>query len=116
MKAGVYVHPAGHAGGPSSEEPDAPPYGVRFRLAASFDETPFTESERVLLRALKTYGMLLSDCGEIALTFADDRLSTAEWESLGVDARSFADIAPEDFEVVDLGPEIELTFDRVRNP
>lgn len=32
MKAGVYVRPATHAGGPSSTNPDAPPYGVRFRL------------------------------------------------------------------------------------
>ena len=30
MKARVYVHPAGHAGGPSSSNADAPPYGVAF--------------------------------------------------------------------------------------
>jgi hypothetical protein len=116
MKSGVYVHPASHAGGPASDNPDAPPYGVRFRLKASFDETPFNASERVLLRALKTYGMLLSDGGEIALTFADDRRSTAKWSTLGVDAQSFADIAPEEFEVVDLGPEIPVTFACARNP
>ena len=116
MKAGVYVHPAGHAGGPTSDNPDAPPYGVRFRLAASFDETPFSESERVVLKALKTYGMLLADGGEIALTFADDRSSTAKWDALGVEARSFAAITPADFEVVDLGPEIPLTYDCVLNP
>lgn len=116
MKAGVYVHPAGHAGGPKSDDPDAPPYGVRFRLKSSFDETPFNESERVVLRALKTYGMLLSDGGEIALTFADDRLSAAKWSTLGVEAQSFADMGPENFEVVDLGAEIGATFDCVRNP
>jgi hypothetical protein len=116
IKAGVYVHPAGHAGGPTSDNPDAPPYGVRLRLKPSFDETPFSASERVVLRALKTYGMLLSDGGEIALTFADDRLSARKWSTLGVEAGSFADIAPQDFEVVDLGPEIALTFDCVRNP
>jgi hypothetical protein len=26
IKEGVYVHPAGHAGGPRSDNPDAPPY------------------------------------------------------------------------------------------
>ncbi len=115
IKSGVYVHPAGHAGGPTSDNPDAPPYGARFRLKSSFDETSFTASQRVVLRALKTYGMLLSDGGEIALTFADDRLSTAKWATLGVDAQSFAAISPENFEVVDLGPEIGLTFDCVRS-
>lgn len=116
IKAGVYVHPAGHAGGPKSDNSDAPPYGARFRLKSSFDETPFNASERVVLRALKTYGMLLSDGGEIALTFADDRHSAAKWATLGVDAQSFAGISPENFEVVDLGQEIGVTFDCVRNP
>ena len=116
MKSGVYVHPASHAGGPTSDNPDAPPYGARFRMKAAFDETPFNDAERVILRALKTYGMLLSDGGEIALTFADDRHSTATWATLGVDAQSFAAIAPESFEVVDLGPEIPLTFACARNP
>jgi hypothetical protein len=115
IKAGVYVHPAGHAGGPKSDNPDAPPYGARFRLKPSFDETSFNASERVVLRAMKTYGMLLSDGGEIALTFADDRHSAAKWSALGVDAQSFAEISPENFDVVDLGPEIPLTFDCVRN-
>jgi hypothetical protein len=116
IKTGVYVHPAGHAGGPESDNPDAPPYGVRLRLRSSFDETPFTASERVILRAMKTYGMLLSDGGEIALTFADDRRSTAKWSTLGIDAQSFSDISPADFDVVDLGPEIPATSDCVRNP
>lgn len=116
MKSGVFVHPASHAGGPMSDNPDAPPYGVRFRLKAAFDEGPFNAAERVVLRALKTHGMLLSDGGEIALTFADDRHSTAKWATLGVDAGSFAAIAPEQFEVVDLGPEIPLTFACARTP
>jgi hypothetical protein len=116
IKAGVYVHPAGHAGGPKSDNPDAPPYGVRLRLDPAFDESPFDESERVVLRALKTYGMLLADGGEIALTFADDRLSGSKWATLGVDAQSFAAIAPQDFQVVDLGPEIGVSYDCARNP
>jgi hypothetical protein len=116
MKVGVFVHPAGHAGGPKSDNPDAPPYGVRFRLKPTFDESSFGESERVVLKALKTYWMLLSDGGEIALTFADDKFSTAKWETLGVEAGSFSDITPGDFEVVGLGPEIELNYDCQRTP
>jgi hypothetical protein len=116
MKRAVYVRPATHAGGPSSTDPDAPPYGVRLRLKASFDETPYSSGARVILRALKKYGMILSDGGNIALTFADDRLSTAKWSALGITAQTFNSIGVGNFEVVDLGAEIPLTFDCVRAP
>jgi hypothetical protein len=116
MEQLAYVHPATHAGSPSSTDPNAPPYGVRFRLDAGFDETPFDAGERVILAAMKTYGMFLSDGGDIALTFADDRTSTAKWATEGITATSFASISVGDFEVVDLGSEIALTDDCVRNP
>lgn len=116
MKAKAYVHPATHAGAPSSTNANAPPYGVRFRLQAAFDETPFNASEKVVLHAMKTYGMLLSDGGNIALTFGDDRLNTAKWATLGITAQSFTSIGVSSFEVVDLSPEIALTDNCVRNP
>jgi serine/threonine-protein kinase len=116
MKADVYVHPATHAGGPESADPDAPPYGVRFRLKPDFDESRYSDSEKVILKALKTHGMMLADGGEIALTFADDRNSTAKWADLGIEAQSFNDIGVDQFEVVELGDEIPLTYDCVRNP
>ena len=116
MKADVYVHPATHAGGPESTEADAPPYGVRFRLKSDFDDSGYTESQKVILKALKTHGMLLSDGGEIALTFADDRTSSAKWSDLGIDAQTFSGIGVDQFEVVELGPEVQLTYDCMRNP
>jgi hypothetical protein len=116
MKEAVYVQPATHAGGPESTDANAPPYGVRFRLRADFDESGYSDSAKVILKALKTHGMLLSDGGEIPLTFADDRTSTAKWSDLGIDAQSFSDITVDQFEVVDLGEEIPLTYDCVRNP
>ena len=116
MKEAVYVHPATHAGGPESTDPDAPPYGVRFRLRPDFDESSYSDSQKVILKALKTHGMLLSDGGEIALTFADDRTSTAKWANLGIDAQSFSAITVHQFEVVDLGPEVQVTYDCVRSP
>jgi len=115
MKEAVYVAPATHAGGPKSTDPNAPPYGVRFRLKADFDESGYTDPQKVVLKALKTHGMLLSDGGEIPLTFADDRTSTAKWADLGIDANSFSGITVDQFEVVGLGPEIELTYDCVRS-
>ena len=116
MRAGVFVRPATHAGNPTSTNVNAPPYGVRFRLKASFDETPYNVSARVILRAMKKYGMILSDGGNIALTFADDRLSTAKWANLGITNQTFNSIRVTDFDVVDLGPEIVNTFDCVRVP
>jgi len=116
MKADVYVHPATHAGGPESTEPDAPPYGVRLRLKPDFDESTYGDSEKVILKALKTHGMMLADGGDIALTFADDRNNTAKWSELGIEAQSFNDIGVDQFEVVELGEEIPLTYDCVRNP
>ena len=116
MKKLVYVHPATHAGGPSSANPDAPPYGVRFRLKASFDETPYNAAARVILHAMKRYGMILSDGGNIALTFADDRLSASKWSALGIVPQTFNNIGVTNFEVVDLGAEIPLTYDCVRAP
>lgn len=114
MKEAVYVHPATHAGGPESTNPDAPPYGVRFRLKPGFDVSGFSAGEQVILAALKRYGMILSDGGNIALTLADDRTSTAKWNALGISPQSFNALRVTDFEVVDLGAEIALTYDCVR--
>ncbi|MDT5011956.1 MAG: hypothetical protein QOH57_3573 [Mycobacterium sp.] len=115
MKDGVYVRPATHAGGPKSTDPNAVPYGARFRLRADFDESSYNQAQRVILKALKTHGMLLADGGQVPLTFADDKTSTAKWADLGIDAQSFSKIGVEQFEVVELGEEIPLTYDCVRN-
>jgi hypothetical protein len=116
MEQLAYVHPATHAGSPSSTDPNAPPYGVHLRLKPGFDETSYSAGEKVVLQAMKKYGMLLSDGGTIALTFADDRTTTAKWASQGIDSHSFSAITVDSFEVVDLGPEIALTDDCARNP
>jgi hypothetical protein len=77
---------------------------------------PFSAGAKVILRALKKYGMLLSDGGNIALTFADDRTSVAKWASQGITAQTFNSIGVSNFEVVDLSAEITLTYDCKRNP
>ncbi|MGK2881532.1 MAG: hypothetical protein ACSLE6_12315 [Mycobacterium sp.] len=115
IKEGVFVAPATHAGAPASTDPNAPPVGVRFRLNADFDESGYSEGEQVILRALKTYGMLLADGGQVPLTFAGDTTSAVKWSDLGVDSQSFSGIAVDQFDVVDLGLEIELTYNCVLN-
>jgi hypothetical protein len=57
-----YVDPARHL---ASDDTDAalPPMGLRLRLKASYDISRFTGGARVILQALKTYGMILADNG-----------------------------------------------------
>lgn len=57
-----YVWPARHQAS-SSTDPTRPPMGQRFRLRANFDLTPFSAANRVILQALKTYGMIVADNG-----------------------------------------------------
>lgn len=108
-----YVRPATHAtftdGGP-----DAVAYGVHLRLRADYPiDTLPSEGAKVVARAMQKYGMYHADGGNIALTAASDRYTTAKWEGL-LDPRDLGDLTVEDFEVMDHGPTIELTLDCVR--
>lgn len=115
MRADVYVHPANHAGGPSGPT-SAPPYGVRLRLRADFplEDLP-NDGARVVARAMQTYGMLLADGGNVALTAQSDRHTQAKWAGL-LEPRDLDIIQPADFEVVDMGDIIDLTYDCERTP
>ncbi|GAA4781305.1 hypothetical protein GCM10023200_13270 [Actinomycetospora chlora] len=115
IRAGVYVPPATHAGGPESTDPDAPPYGVHLRLRSDVDLSGYTPAQRVVTTALQTHGMYLADGGEIALTFADDRTGTARWADLGIEAQTFAGLPVDAFEVIDHGAEVPLTYACARN-
>lgn len=58
----AYLWPARHYAS-SSNDPSLPPMGLRVRLKASFDVRPFPRQARIVLLALKRYGMLLADNG-----------------------------------------------------
>jgi hypothetical protein len=58
----TYVYPARHSDGYSRSR-NAPPMGSRYRLRASFDTSKFPPQSRVILEALKRYGMILADNG-----------------------------------------------------
>ena len=58
----AYVWPARHFAS-SSTDPARPPMGQRFRLKAGFDISRFSAANQVILRALKTYGMIVADNG-----------------------------------------------------
>ena len=57
-----YVWPARHRAG-SVTSTAYPPMGARFRLKAAFDISSFPADAQVVLRAMKTYGLVLADNG-----------------------------------------------------
>jgi hypothetical protein len=58
----AYVYPARHFASDATD-PALPPMGLRVRLKESFDTRPFPRQARVVLEALKRYGMIVSDNG-----------------------------------------------------
>ena len=117
IRDNVYVHPGTHSTGPTSGGPDAPPYGVRFRLRQDFDLASLpSDGARVIAKALQKYGMFLADAGNIALTAQSDRFTTHKWDEVGVTAQSLLGIQVTDMEVVDMGDPIDWSGDCVRNP
>ena len=58
----AYVYPARHYASDSTD-PSLPPMGLRVRLKASFDTSGFPRQARIVLEALKRYGMILADNG-----------------------------------------------------
>ncbi len=113
IRAGVYVHPATHAGAPQGPA-EAPPYGARLRLKAGYPVANLPPAAQVVARALQRHGMLLADGGEITLTARSDRLTAAKWAGL-LEADGLSALRPSDFEMVDGGTRIPLTYDCVRN-
>jgi hypothetical protein len=58
----AHVWPARHDAS-SLTDPNLPPMGLRVRLKASFDTSGFPQQVRVILTALKRYGMMVADNG-----------------------------------------------------
>jgi hypothetical protein len=58
----TYIYPARHEAS-SSSDPSLPPMGLRVRLKAGFDISGFPPQARIVLAALKRYGMILADNG-----------------------------------------------------
>jgi hypothetical protein len=58
----AYVYPARHQAS-SSDDPSLPRMGERVRLKASVDISGYPRQARIVLQALKTYGMIVADNG-----------------------------------------------------
>lgn len=96
----AYLHPATHFA-PSSTDPDLPPMGLRLRLQASFDLSGYHGQARVVLTALKRYGMIVADNGSNwYVTGAAD----ARWND--EDLNQLKTVPGSAFEVVDTGESL----------
>jgi len=91
----AYIYPARHFAS-NSNDPALPPMGLRVRLKASYDISGFPPQARVVLEALKRYGMILADNGSpwYITGTPDSRWSNDDLHSLGR-------LTGADFEVVD---------------
>lgn len=56
-----WIHPATHQAG--SDDRTLPPMGLRVRLKADYDISSYTGQAKVILKAMKQYGMILADNG-----------------------------------------------------
>lgn len=93
-----YVWPARHYAS-SLTDPKYPPMGLRVRLKANFDISGFSATNKIILTALKRYGMLLADNGSAwYLSGAPD----SRWDNN--DLHQLGTITGSAFEVVDATP------------
>lgn len=89
-----YIYPARHLTAPACS--NLPPMGLRVRLKASVDISGFGPQARVVLTALKRYGMILADNGSpwYVSGTPDTRWNDDE-------LHHFHELTGADFEVVD---------------
>lgn len=91
----AYVWPARHFASPH-RDPNFPPMGERFRLRADFDVSGYSAADKVILTALKRYGMILADNGgDMYLSGVPDK----RWND--DELHKLSNIKAADFEAVD---------------
>ena len=91
----AYVWPARHYAS-SITDPAYPPMGQRFRLKASFDTSGYPPQAKIVLNALKKYGMMLADNGgALYLSGVPDE----RWDN--DDLHTLSQVKGSDFEAVD---------------
>jgi hypothetical protein len=93
----AYLHPATHWAS-SSTDPALPPMGLRLRLKSSFDVSSYSGEARVVLDALKRYGMIVADNG--SNWFVSGAVDT-RWNDTDLD--QLETVPGSAFEVVDTG-------------
>ncbi len=95
-----YIHPATHLAS-SDTDPALPPMGLRLRLKASYDTSRFTGESKVIIEAMKQYGLIVADNGSnwFFTGAADPRWNDDDLDQL-------KSVPGSAFEAVDTGPVI----------
>jgi hypothetical protein len=91
----AYIYPARHFAS-SLTDPDLPAMGQRLRLKRGFDISRFPRQSRIVLRALRRYGMILADNGS---SWYVSGAPSGGWDN--DDLHSLHDVPGSAFEVVD---------------
>lgn len=93
-----FIAPARHYAS-SDPSPSLPPMGMRVRLKATFDVSPYSTEVQVILRAMKKYGMILADNGSgWFVSGAPD----PRWNDTRLDG--LKQVPSSAFEVIQMGP------------
>jgi hypothetical protein len=94
-----YTSPASHRVNGTNSDASAPtPMGLRLRLKSGFDVSGFSETNQVILNAMKNYGLILADIGsDLFITGAPDE----RWDN--EDLNQLKSVKATDFEVVQMG-------------
>ena len=96
----AYIHPATHWAS-SYTSTSLPPMGLRLRLRADFDTSAYSGDSRVILEALKKYGMIVADNGT---NWFISGATDSRWNDTDLD--QLKAIPGSAFEVVATGPVI----------
>ena len=91
----AYIHPARHKVNSTGGQYSSLPFGARIRLKASFNINSFSATNKIILQAMKKYGLILADIGSnLYITgVPDERWNNDDLQQLG-------QVKGSDFEVV----------------
>lgn len=92
----AYVFPARHCASHRKDK-DLPPMGMRVRLKQDFDVSHFPPEARVILTALKKYGMILADNGA---AWSVSGAADSRWDDVAL--ATLQQVKGSDFEVVQM--------------
>ena len=104
-----YVFPASHQAGVNNAR--YPRMGERFRLKQSFDISGFSAANRVILQALKDYGMIVADNGSGWYLSGEP---SSRWND--DDLHELTSMLGSNFEAVDLTPDRDRAWTRRPGP
>ena len=91
----AFVYPARHSASDNTD-PNLPAMGQRLRLKASFDTSKYPKQARIVLEALKKYGMIVADNGS---NWYISGSPSSGWDNDAL--HTLGDVKGSNFEVVD---------------